>query len=190
MELGWWMGHAIRAARDRVVGGAGRARHAAVRRSRGRSPAISAALRPRAGRRGVPRRPRARADGLSLARKGRVHRGTHAACRAAGGTGRRGARPIASRLRELATGAIVHDIGKLAVPDEILKKPGEPDRRGVRGDQAPPGVGLPDAPIELGFGEEVRPSSAATTNGSTAPAIPAAAERPADLPRRPDPRRL
>jgi putative nucleotidyltransferase with HDIG domain len=28
-----------------------------------------------------------------------------------------------SRLRELATGAIVHDIGKLAVPDAILKKP-------------------------------------------------------------------
>jgi putative nucleotidyltransferase with HDIG domain len=29
------------------------------------------------------------------------------------------------RLRELATGAIVHDIGKLAVPDSILKKPGK-----------------------------------------------------------------
>jgi HD-GYP domain-containing protein (c-di-GMP phosphodiesterase class II) len=28
-----------------------------------------------------------------------------------------------TRLRELATGAIVHDIGKLAVPDAILKKP-------------------------------------------------------------------
>jgi putative nucleotidyltransferase with HDIG domain len=27
------------------------------------------------------------------------------------------------RLRELATGAIVHDIGKLAVPDAVLKKP-------------------------------------------------------------------
>jgi putative nucleotidyltransferase with HDIG domain len=29
------------------------------------------------------------------------------------------------RLRELATGAIVHDIGKLAVPDAVLKKPGK-----------------------------------------------------------------
>jgi putative nucleotidyltransferase with HDIG domain len=29
------------------------------------------------------------------------------------------------RLRELATGAIVHDIGKLAVPDTVLKKPGK-----------------------------------------------------------------
>jgi HD-GYP domain-containing protein (c-di-GMP phosphodiesterase class II) len=28
------------------------------------------------------------------------------------------------RLRELATGALVHDIGKLRVPDSILKKPG------------------------------------------------------------------
>jgi putative nucleotidyltransferase with HDIG domain len=30
-----------------------------------------------------------------------------------------------ARLRELATGAIVHDIGKLAVPDGVLKKPGK-----------------------------------------------------------------
>jgi putative nucleotidyltransferase with HDIG domain len=29
-----------------------------------------------------------------------------------------------SRLRTLATGALVHDIGKLSVPDSILKKPG------------------------------------------------------------------
>ena len=29
------------------------------------------------------------------------------------------------RLRELATGAIVHDIGKLVVPDAVLKKPGK-----------------------------------------------------------------
>jgi putative nucleotidyltransferase with HDIG domain len=29
------------------------------------------------------------------------------------------------RLRELATGAIVHDIGKLTVPDGVLKKPGK-----------------------------------------------------------------
>src|SRR5262249_57050739 len=32
-----------------------------------------------------------------------------------------------SRLRTLATGGLVHDIGKLAVPDSILKKPGPLD---------------------------------------------------------------
>jgi putative nucleotidyltransferase with HDIG domain len=32
-----------------------------------------------------------------------------------------------SRLRALATGGLVHDIGKLAVPDSILKKPGALD---------------------------------------------------------------
>jgi putative nucleotidyltransferase with HDIG domain len=31
------------------------------------------------------------------------------------------------RLRELATGGLIHDIGKLAVPDSILKKPGPLD---------------------------------------------------------------
>ena len=32
-----------------------------------------------------------------------------------------------SRLRTLAIGGLVHDIGKLAIPDEILKKPGPLD---------------------------------------------------------------
>ena len=32
-----------------------------------------------------------------------------------------------SRLRTLAIGALVHDIGKLSVPDSILKKPGPLD---------------------------------------------------------------
>jgi putative nucleotidyltransferase with HDIG domain len=33
----------------------------------------------------------------------------------------------AARLRELATGGLLHDIGKLSVPDEVLKKPGALD---------------------------------------------------------------
>ena len=33
----------------------------------------------------------------------------------------------ASRLRTLAIGGLVHDIGKLSVPDAILKKPGPLD---------------------------------------------------------------
>jgi putative nucleotidyltransferase with HDIG domain len=34
----------------------------------------------------------------------------------------------ASRLRTLATGGLLHDIGKLSVPDEVLKKPGALDQ--------------------------------------------------------------
>jgi putative nucleotidyltransferase with HDIG domain len=34
-----------------------------------------------------------------------------------------------ARLRELATGGLLHDIGKLSVPDEVLKKPGALDDR-------------------------------------------------------------
>ena len=36
-----------------------------------------------------------------------------------------GLQPV--RLRELATGGLLHDIGKLSVPDEVLKKPGTLD---------------------------------------------------------------
>jgi putative nucleotidyltransferase with HDIG domain len=32
-----------------------------------------------------------------------------------------------ARLRELATGGLIHDIGKLSVPDEVLQKPGALD---------------------------------------------------------------
>ncbi|HVM68963.1 MAG TPA: HD-GYP domain-containing protein [Gaiellaceae bacterium] len=60
-----------------------------------------------------------------------------------------------ARLRELAIGGLLHDIGKLSVPDEILKKPGPLDdeeyglvrRHPVRGDAL-----LAD----LGFGARVR----------------------------------
>ena len=45
------------------------------------------------------------------------------------------------RLRALAIGGLVHDIGKLSVPDSILKKPGPLDGPRVRGDQAPSRVG-------------------------------------------------
>jgi putative nucleotidyltransferase with HDIG domain len=59
------------------------------------------------------------------------------------------------RLRELATGAIVHDIGKLAVPDAILKKPANltPDEFEVVKRHSESGYRMLR---ELGFGESVR----------------------------------
>ena len=61
----------------------------------------------------------------------------------------------AHRLRQLAIGGLLHDIGKLGVPDEILKKPGpldddefrEVQRHPLRGEKL---LG------ELGFGTRVR----------------------------------
>ena len=38
----------------------------------------------------------------------------------------------ASRLRELAIGGLLHDIGKLSVPDDVLKKPGPSTTRSSR----------------------------------------------------------
>jgi putative nucleotidyltransferase with HDIG domain len=59
------------------------------------------------------------------------------------------------RLRELATGAIVHDIGKLAVPDSILKKPGKltPEEFGAVQRHSETGY---RTLRELGFRESVR----------------------------------
>jgi hypothetical protein len=46
------------------------------------------------------------------------------------------------RLRELAIGALVHDVGKLSVPNAILQKPASLDHEEVCGHQAPSAVGL------------------------------------------------
>jgi HD domain len=60
-----------------------------------------------------------------------------------------------TRLRELATGAIVHDIGKLAVPDAILKKPEKLSAGEFATVKRHPGNGY-RALKELGFRESVR----------------------------------
>jgi putative nucleotidyltransferase with HDIG domain len=59
------------------------------------------------------------------------------------------------RLRALATGALVHDIGKLSVPDHILQKPGPLSDDEFEIIKRHPEWG-DRMLIELGFGEEIR----------------------------------
>src|SRR5918998_221030 len=60
-----------------------------------------------------------------------------------------------SRLRELAIGGLLHDIGKLSVPDEVLKKPAALDEDEFELVKRHPGRG--DALLrELGFAAGVR----------------------------------
>ena len=61
----------------------------------------------------------------------------------------------AGRLRELAIGGLLHDIGKLSVPDEVLKKPGPLDDEEFQLVKRHPARG--EALLrELGFGAGVR----------------------------------
>ena len=59
------------------------------------------------------------------------------------------------RLRALATGALVHDIGKLSVPDHILQKPGPLTDDEFEVIKRHPEWG-DRMLVELGFGEEIR----------------------------------
>ena len=59
------------------------------------------------------------------------------------------------RLRALATGALVHDIGKLSVPDEILQKPGPLTDEEFEVVKRHPEWG-DRMLVDLGFGDEVR----------------------------------
>ena len=60
-----------------------------------------------------------------------------------------------SRLRALATGALVHDIGKLSVPDSILQKPGPLTDDEFEIIKRHPEWG-DKILVDLGFGDEVR----------------------------------
>lgn len=60
-----------------------------------------------------------------------------------------------SRLRALATGALVHDIGKLSVPDAILQKPGPLTNEEFEVIKEHP-VSGDKLLVDLGFGDEVR----------------------------------
>jgi putative nucleotidyltransferase with HDIG domain len=59
------------------------------------------------------------------------------------------------RLRALATGALVHDIGKLSVPDAVLQKPGPLTDEEFAVVKRHPEWGEKML-VDLGFGEEVR----------------------------------
>jgi HD domain-containing protein len=75
------------------------------------------------------------------------------------------------RLRMLAIGSLVHDIGKLSVPDLILKKPGPLDDGEYAAVQRHPEAGGRLLQELGGFPRPCGGSSATTTSDSTAPAI-------------------
>ena len=137
-----------------VVGGAGRARPAARGRSRGRSSATSAA-RSSSQAEEAFLGSHVRALTLSPRRQGRVHRGAHAPRRAARRPGRRGARPRRRPPARARDGALVHDIGKLSVPDAILQKPGPLTDEEFEVIKRHPEWG-DRLLVELGFDEDVR----------------------------------
>ena len=68
------------------------------------------------------------------------------------------------RLRALATGALVHDVGKLLVPDAILQKPGPLTDEEFTIDPAPSRVGREDARRAWLSGRTSGSSSGTTTN--------------------------
>jgi putative nucleotidyltransferase with HDIG domain len=59
------------------------------------------------------------------------------------------------RLRELATGGLLHDMGKLAVPDAILRKPGALDDEEFAAIRRHPGDG-DELLADLGFSARIR----------------------------------
>ena len=86
----------------------------------------------------------------------------------------------ASRLRTLAIGGLVHDIGKLSVPDAILKKPGRSTTTSTRSSRSIPSAGTSCSPSSAASPTRCAGSCATTTSGSTAAATRAAC-RPTEI---------
>ena len=122
----WWTGARARASRRRARRRPGRARPPA-------RPAVAPAGRRPARRRArrLTRRrssaPRVRALMVRLGAKDRSTEEHTRRVADARGRDRRRLGLAAGRLRELALGGLLHDMGKLAVPDAILGKPGALD---------------------------------------------------------------
>jgi HD-GYP domain-containing protein (c-di-GMP phosphodiesterase class II) len=125
MQLGWWLGHAFELLGIIMVGipVAVDLRRAQPSRSLTGGPRAGELVRAEHAFLGA----RVRALTLRLAEKDEYTEGhtRRVALRAVLVGEELGLAP--HRLRMLATGGLLHDIGKLSVPDEILKKPGSLD---------------------------------------------------------------
>jgi HD-GYP domain-containing protein (c-di-GMP phosphodiesterase class II) len=125
MQLGWWLGHAFELLGIIMVGipVAVDLRRAQPSRSLTGGPRAGELVRAEHAFLGA----RVRALTLRLAEKDEYTEGhtRRVALRAVLVGEELGLAP--NRLRMLATGGLLHDIGKLSVPDEILKKPGSLD---------------------------------------------------------------
>jgi HD-GYP domain-containing protein (c-di-GMP phosphodiesterase class II) len=125
MQLGWWLGHAFELLGILFVGipVAVDLRRAQPSRSLTGGPRAGELVRAEQAFLGA----RVRALTMRLAEKDEYTEGhtRRVALRAVLVGEELGLAP--NRLRNLATGGLLHDIGKLSVPDEILKKPGSLD---------------------------------------------------------------
>ena len=170
-DLGWWLGHAFE-----IVGIAAVGFTVAHDLRRG-----AARSRPLLGDLGAPtsssrrRRssdPTSARSSSSSPRRTPTRRSTRAASRFARSRSATSSGSSPGRLRDLAIGGLLHDIGKLAVPDAILKKPGPLTdeefhvvmRHVVHGSRAA-------ARARRLLSDRCTGSCAATTSASTAPAI-------------------
>ena len=77
---------------------------------------------------------------------------------------------LGRRVEVLRLGALLHDIGKIGVPDDVLRKPGALTRRGVRVIKQHPVLGARIC-SRCRFSRRISRSSSCTTSGPTAAAI-------------------
>ena len=91
-----------------------------------------------------------------------------------------------AELDDLRYGAIFHDIGKIAMPDAILNKPGPLTGGGVRGDQEPPGGRRADPGARCPFLSRRAPDRAPRPRALGRHRLPRRPARRADPDRRAD----